>query len=114
MLERLPRGIEECSRITLTAQDDFAQTSFEKIEPPKRRRTAYRISSDEICFVITRGLSSEMYDLLTHLTFLNIEANKIYDQIKDPSGNITIEWRELEKNIAACASLKIWTGRYGI
>jgi hypothetical protein len=106
VLERLPRGIEECSRITLTAQDDFAQTSFEKIEPPKRRRTAYRISDDEICFVITRGLSSEMYDLLTHLTFLNIEANKIYNQIKDPSGNITVEWRELEKNIAAGTGLK--------
>lgn len=29
VLERLPRGIEECSRIILTAQDDFEQTSFE-------------------------------------------------------------------------------------
>lgn len=106
VLERLPQGIEECTRITLTAQDDFDQTSFEKIEPPKRRRTSYRISSNEICFVITRGLSSEMYDLLTHLTFLNIEANKIYNQITDPSGNITIEWRHLEQNVNANADLK--------
>ena len=106
VLERLPRGIEECTRITLTAQDNFEQTAFEKIEPLKRRRTSYRISSNEICFVITRGLSSEMYDLLTHLTFLNIEAHKIYNQIKDPSGNITVEWQALEKNVTCKTALK--------
>ena len=106
VLERLPRGIEECTRITLTAQDNFEQTAFEKIEPLKRRRTSYRISSNEICFVITRGLSSEMYDLLTHLTFLNIEAHKIYNQIKNPSGNITVEWQALEKTVTCKTALK--------
>lgn len=47
-----------------------------------------------------------MYDLLTHLTFLNIEANKIYNQTKDLSGDITVEWRELEKNVTSGSVLK--------
>jgi len=98
VLDRLPRGIEECSRIILTAQEDLDHTAFEKIEPPKRRRTSYRMSANEICFVITRG-ASEVYDLLTHLTFLNIEANKIYKQIGDGDGEMTFMWKELEKII---------------
>ncbi len=43
VLDRLPRGIEECSRIVLTAQEELESTSFEKIEPPKRRRISYRV-----------------------------------------------------------------------
>ncbi len=96
--DRLPRGIEECTRIILTAQEDFEDTSFEKIQPLKRRRTSYRVSEKEICFVITRGLS-EIYDILTHITFLNIEAEKIYNQMYGAkSGNTTKEWRNLEEN----------------
>jgi len=95
VIERLPEGIEKCNRIILTAQDDFEQTSFEKIIPPKRRRVSYRVSEKEICFIITRGLS-EIYDILTHITFLNIEANKIFTQMKDREGNITNPWKELE------------------
>jgi Family of unknown function (DUF6909) len=98
VLERLPRGIEECSRVILTAQEDLDDTSFEKIEPPKRRRASYRLGDREICFVITRG-ASEMYDLLTHLTFLNMEAKKIYTQLVDKDGEITFMWRELKKAI---------------
>jgi len=95
VLDRLPRGIEECSRIILTASEDLDHTEFEKIEPPKRRRTSYRMSENEICFVITRG-ASEVYDLLTHLTFLNIEANKIFKQLIDREGETTFMWRELD------------------
>ena len=84
-----------CTSIILTAQDDFEETSFEKIIPPKRRRVSYRVSENEICFVITRGLS-EIYDILTHVTFLNIEANKIFQQAKDREGNFTNTWKELE------------------
>ncbi len=98
VIERLPQGIEKCNRIILTAQEEFEDTSFEMILPPKRRRTSYRVSEKEICFIITRGLS-EIYDILTHLTFLNIEANKIYNQIRDRAGNLTREWIELEKII---------------
>ncbi|RJP83453.1 MAG: hypothetical protein C4522_00755 [Desulfobacteraceae bacterium] len=96
VLERLPKGIEKCNRIILTAQEEFENTSFEIIIPPKRRRTSYRVSEKEICFVITRGIS-EIYDLLTHLTFLTIEAGKIYNQMKKRDGDLTREWIELEK-----------------
>ena len=96
--DRLPRGVEVCTRIILTAQEELENTSFEKIEPLKRRRTSYRVSEKDMCFVITRGLS-EIYDVLTHITFLNIEARKIKRQMKDNSGNITREWNELEQNV---------------
>ncbi len=98
VMDRLPRGIEECSRIVLTEEEDFCDNVFERIEPFKRRRTCYRISPKEMCFTITRGLT-EIYDILTHLTFLNIEAGKIQSRMRYESGNITAEWRELEKTV---------------
>lgn len=98
ILDRLPRGVEECYRFVLTAKEDLDGTSFEKIQPPKRRRISYRVSENEMCFVITRG-SSEVYDILTHMTFLYIEAKKLYDRMKDDSGNPTKEWKELEKAV---------------
>ncbi len=104
VIERLPRGIEKATRIILTGQEALENTSFEKIIPPKRRRTSYRVNDKEICFVITRGLS-EIYDILTHITFLNIEAVKINRQIKDGNGNTTREWIELENIISKGAEL---------
>jgi len=96
VIDRLPRGIERCSRIILTEEEGFEGTNFEKIEPPKRRRTSYLVSETEMCFVITRGLS-EIYDIMTHLTFLNSEAQKIQERMRDDSGRRTVEWKELEK-----------------
>lgn len=96
VLDRLPQGIESCTRIVMTAQEDLEGTSFEKIQPLKRRRISYRVSDHEMCFIITRGLS-EIYDILTHLTFLYIEARKIHSRIKDAQGNPSREWQELEK-----------------
>lgn len=98
VLDRLPKGIEECTRIVLTAQEDLENTAFEKIQPLKRRRISYRMSESEICFVITRGLS-EVYDVLTHLTFLNIEAEKIYEQMRESNGEYSKVWRELSSAI---------------
>ncbi len=96
VVDRLPKGIEDCTRIILTEEDPSENPSFEKIEPLKRRRTSYRISNNEMCFVISRGLS-EIYDILAHVTFLHIEAHKIHSKMKDDSDNITIEWNELKK-----------------
>jgi hypothetical protein len=100
VIDRLPRGIEECNRIILTAEENFGQTAFEKIIPLKRRRASYVISENEINFVITQGMS-EIYDILTHLTFLNIEAHKIKNQIFDESNQKSAEWLILEESIKA-------------
>jgi hypothetical protein len=96
VIDRLPRGIERCTRIILTEEEAFEGTNFERIEPPKRRRTSYLVSETEMCFVITRGLS-EIYDIMTHLTFLTIEAQKIQERMRDDSGRLTVEWKELER-----------------
>lgn len=94
VLDRLPKGIENCNRIILTAQEDLDHTTFEKIEPPKRRRISYRMNQNEICFVITRGVS-EVYDLLTHLTFLNIEAEKIFKRSFKEGSELKAIWDRL-------------------
>jgi hypothetical protein len=105
VVDRLPRGLESCTRIVLTAQEDLAGTSFEEIFPLKRRRTSYRVRDSEICFVITRGLS-EIYDILTHLTFLNIEAGKVMRQIEDRPGHVCQEWRRLEETVTSGVRLR--------
>lgn len=98
VMDRLPRGIEECNRIILTAEENLDHTAFERIVPLRRRRVSYRISASEINFIITQGIS-EVYDILTHLTFLNIESHKIKSQIKDESGHISAEWAILEEHV---------------
>ncbi|MCG6909354.1 MAG: hypothetical protein LJE94_04430 [Deltaproteobacteria bacterium] len=104
VLDRLPRGIEECNRIILTEEDPFENSEAERIEPFKRRRTAYRVSTNEICIVISRGLS-EIYDILTHLTFLYSEAKKIFTRMKTETNVQTIEWRSLEKTMEVIEAL---------
>ena len=76
VIDRLPKGIEECNRIILTEEDPFKNDTLQPTLPLKRRRTCYRVGQNEMCFVITRGLS-EIYDILTHMTFLVVEARKI-------------------------------------
>lgn len=98
VIDRMPKGIEKCTRIILTAQEDFQDTSFAKIVPLKRRRVSYAVSEKEICFVITTG-KSEIYDILTHITFLNIEAQKIYQQACHRVEGVSSEWAELERVI---------------
>jgi len=98
VIDRLPCGIESCTRIILTEEEQVADHSFDVIEPLKRRRTCYRITHKEMCFAITRGLS-EIYDILTHLIFLRIEAKKIHSRMKDEAGNVTIEWKDLERTV---------------
>jgi hypothetical protein len=98
VIDRLPRGIESCTKIILTEEKPPENSAFEKIEPLKRRRTAYRVSTHEICMVISRGIS-EIYDILTHMTFLFSEAKKIHARMKDDSDNISIEWNELKHTV---------------
>ncbi|MBT8347171.1 MAG: hypothetical protein KJO28_12810 [Desulfofustis sp.] len=97
VIDRLPRGIESSTKIVLTAREELESTSFEEILPLKRRRRSYLVSDKEMCFVVTRG-TSEIYDIIAHLTFLNIEAQKISRQVKSPHG-LAKEWQLLEQTV---------------
>lgn len=97
VIERLPEGIEECQFINLTADEGYKSSHFKAIIPPKRRRNCYRIDKDQMNIEITRG-RSEIYDILTHLTFLFIESHKIKDRVLLNEGaNFTREWINLEE-----------------
>jgi hypothetical protein len=102
IVERLPRGIEECISFVMMAREDLEGTSFERIVPAKRRRTCYRMAEDEMSFAVTRGMTV-IYDILTHVTFLYIEAKKIHDNMKDAEGKYTKEWRSIEAALSQSA-----------
>ncbi|MGB0880368.1 MAG: DUF6909 family protein [Polaribacter sp.] len=97
IIERLPKGIEECQFINLTADEGYRNSHFKAIIPPKRRRNCYRIDKDQMNIEITRG-RSEIYDILTHLTFLFIESHKIKDKVLINDGTDCLrEWKNLEE-----------------
>ena len=82
VLDRLPDGIVETSFITFTADEGYDHSIFKPIIPAKRRRFCYRIDDDQMNIEISRG-RSEIYDILTHLTFLFNEADKIRNRAFD-------------------------------
>lgn len=95
VLERLPEGIEECRFINLTSDEGFSKSHLKAIIPPKRRRNCYRIDDEQMNIEITRG-RSDIYDILTHLTFLFIESGKIADRVLVDDGDDTIrDWGKL-------------------
>ncbi len=97
VIERLPIGIEECRYINLTSEEGYSNSHFKTIIPPKRRRNCYRIDKDQMNIEITRG-RSEIYDILTHLTFLFIESHKIMNRVLVGDNKHTIrEWKLLEE-----------------
>lgn len=96
ILDRLPVGIEECRFVKLIADEGYRQTGMEVIIPSKRRRNCYRLDRETMLIEVTRG-RSEIYDILTHLTFMYLEANKIARNARDHDGNITHEWMMLER-----------------
>ncbi len=96
VIERLPEGIEECQFINLTSEEGYKDSHYTPIIPEKRRRNCYRIDKDQMNIEITRG-RSDIYDILTHLTFLFIESHKIKNNILIDEEGITIrEWMHLE------------------
>ena len=96
IIDRLPEGIEECQFVNLTADEGYINSHFTPIIPPKRRRNCYRIDKDQMNIEITRG-RSEIYDILTHLTFLFIESRKIKTKVLiSEEGKTTREWDYLE------------------
>lgn len=99
VLDRLPFGIEECSVINLTGDEGYKLSNIKPIIPPKRRRNCYRIDEDQMNIEITRG-RSDIYDVLTHLTFLFIESHKIANRVVvGENESLTREWKKLEKTI---------------
>ena len=96
VIDRLPIGIEECSFINLTSDEGYKNSHFEVIIPSKRRRNCYRIDDQQMNIEVTRG-RSEIYDILTHLTFLFIESHKIMNQVVINDGNdVNRDWKKLE------------------
>lgn len=99
IMDRLPEGIEECRFINLTSDEGYKDSHFKPIIPLKRRRNCYRIDDEQMNIEITRG-RSEIYDILTHLTFLFIESHKIMEQVLiKHSGEVIRDWKKLEQAV---------------
>ncbi|WP_203295085.1 DUF6909 family protein [Luteirhabdus pelagi] len=100
VIDRLPNGIEECRYINLTSDEGYKNSHFEAIIPSKRRRNCYRIDAEQMNIEVTRG-RSEIYDILTHLTFLFIESHKIMKQVLiNEKGSVIRDWIKLEAAVA--------------
>ncbi len=96
IFQRLPEGIEECRYIRLITKEGFEMSGFTPIVPPKRRRNCYRIDGEQMFIELTNG-RSDIYDILTHLTFLYIEAEKVRRNALDPKGRKKRDWLNLEQ-----------------
>ncbi|WP_375582480.1 DUF6909 family protein [Cyclobacterium xiamenense] len=122
VMERLPRGIEECRFIRLISREGYEESGFTALVPAKRKRNCYRVDEEQMYVEMTRG-KSDIYDILTHLTFLFIESEKIRKNSTDPKGRINLNWRKLQEVVskeirgeefsreAACSYLSHLTGR---
>lgn len=107
VMERLPIGIEECRFINLTSDEGYSKSHFQAIIPPKRRRNCYRIDQEQMNVEITRG-RSDIYDILTHLTFIFIESHKIKDRVLlDDSGELSRDWQKLTQAITVQEKLSL-------
>lgn len=105
VIDRLPQGIEECTFINLTSDEGYANSHFKPIIPPKRRRNCYRIDDEQMNIEITRG-RSEIYDILTHLTFLFVESHKISKRVLiDEEGSTVRDWQKLENAVTSTKKL---------
>lgn len=107
VIERLPIGIEECRYINLTSDEGYSNSHFKAIVPPKRRRNCYRIDDEQMNVEITRG-RSDIYDILTHLTFIFIESHKIKDRVLiDDEGTVSRDWQKLESAVKQIKKLSL-------
>lgn len=96
IFERLPKGIEQCRFIKLISSEGFDDSGFQAIIPSKRKRNCYRIDEVEMYIEMTRG-SSDIYDILTHLTFMYIEAEKIRKNAVDTRIREKRTWKVIEE-----------------
>ncbi len=96
VMERLPRGIEECRFVRLISREGYETSHLVPLVPAKRKRNCYRLDEEIMYVEMTRG-RSDIYDILTHLTFLYIESRKILRNSTDPKGKISPNWTMLEE-----------------
>ncbi|MCH8554867.1 MAG: hypothetical protein LAT76_06895 [Schleiferiaceae bacterium] len=96
VMERLPKGIEECRLVRLISREGYENGHFTTLFPPKRRRKCYRIDDEQMYVEMTRG-RSDIYDILTHLTFLYMEADVIRNNSTDSKGRVNHDWLQLEQ-----------------
>jgi hypothetical protein len=99
VIDRLPQGIESYRYIYLTTNERYVHYNLHSIKAPKRRRNCYKIDDYQINIEITRG-RSDIYDILTHLTFLFIEGEKIMQKAYiNRTEKISREWSFIENMI---------------
>lgn len=98
IFQRLPEGIEACRYVRLISREGYESSEYNSIIPLKRRRNCYRIDEDQMLIEMVRG-KSDIYDVLTHLTFMYIEAEKIRKNILDHKNRQSREWRKLKRII---------------
>ena len=107
VMDRLPLGIEECTYINLTSDEGYSSSHLKPIIPAKRRRNCYRIDKAQMNIEITRG-RSEIYDILTHLTFLFVESHKISQRVLiDDEGKTTRDWIKIEEAVNSSKKLTL-------
>ncbi len=94
VFQRLPQGIEECRYVKMIGREGYEDSGFAAIVPSKRRRNCYRIDDEQMYIEMTRG-RSDIYDVLTHLTFMYIEAEKIRRHALDSKNRMRREWKML-------------------
>jgi hypothetical protein len=95
IFKRLPKGIEQSRYIKLISREGFEKSQFEPIIATARRRNCYRIDEEQMFIEMTRG-RSDIYDILTHLTFMFIESQKILRNSLDQKGDVRREWEMLK------------------
>ncbi len=96
IFQRLPIGIEQCRYIKLISKEGFETSDFQPIVPAKRRRNCYHIDDEQMFIEMTRG-RSDIYDILTHLTFMYIEAEKIRKNSLDSKNRQKRAWKMLQE-----------------
>ncbi len=108
IFQRLPKGIEQCRYIKLISREGFESTEFQPLIPSKRRRNCYRVDDELMYIEMTRG-RSDIYDVLTHLTFMYIESEKIRTNSLDVKNRIGRSWlmlKELVEDLRAGKEIK--------
>lgn len=98
VFQRLPEGIEQVRFIKLITREGLESSGFEALIPSKRRRNCYRIDDEQMYIEMTRG-RSDVYDILTHLTFLYNEAEKIGRHSLNSRSETTRAWSTLKSMV---------------